>query len=141
MARFTLPRRNLLRLAGASVIGAPAAASAAAVGATAPVEGQSVAPKTGPTPWSQWFDIQRIWGYADRTSLLPGEPLNVMLAGGPGQPVRQVHLEVFRIGADQAQTLVWKSDPVSVSYLPATRSASAMGPDWPPAIAAIDTRA
>jgi hypothetical protein len=64
-----------------------------------------------------------------------------MLAGGPGQPVRQVHLEVFRVGANQAQTLIWKSDPVSVGYLPATRSASSVGPDWPPAIAAIDTAA
>ncbi len=138
MARFTLPRRKLLTLAGAGVIGGPAMAAAAGAGAP---EGQATAPKAGPTAWSQWFDIQRIWGYADRTSLLPGEPLNVMLAGGPGQPDRQVHLEVFRIGANQAQTLVWKSDVVTVSYLATTKSAAAMGPDWPPSIAHIDTRA
>ena len=133
--RFTLPRRELLSLAGASVIGGQAGAAAAAT------EGQHATPAAGAGAWTQWFAVQRIWGYADRFSFLPGEPLNVMLAGGPGQPARQVHLEVFRVGANQAQTLVWKSDPVSVGYRPATRSASAIGPDWPPAIAGIDTSA
>jgi hypothetical protein len=126
----------VLTLAGAGLIGAPMAATAT------PQEGQT--PAAAPAPpetWAQWFAVQRIWGYADRTSLLPGEPLNLMLAGGPGQPDRQVHLEVFRIGADQAQTPVWKSDPVTVTHRPATRSASAVGPNWPPSVAAIDTHA
>jgi hypothetical protein len=115
------------------------AAAPASAGA-APVEGGTAAQPIG-QPWVNFFAVQRIWGYADRTSLLPGEPLNVMLAGGPGQPDRAVHLEVFRIGAAQAQTLVWRSDPVTVPYRPATRTAAAVGPNWPPAFANIDTSA
>ncbi|MEO8812619.1 MAG: N,N-dimethylformamidase beta subunit family domain-containing protein [Caulobacteraceae bacterium] len=131
----SIPRRILLRLAGAGLALAPLGARAA------PVEGGGggrVSPST-PAIWTEFFKGQRIWAYADRQSLLPGEPLNVMAAGGPGQPTRRVRLEVFRIGAT-GQVPVWASDFVDVSYRGATASAAAIGPGWPPAFANIDTR-
>ena len=139
MSESSLPRRSVLRLAGAGLVAAPAAALGAAP-AGAPVEGGN-ATLVSEGGWVKFFAVQRVWGYADRTSLLPGEPLNLMVAGGPGEPERQAHLEVFRIGADGAQTLVWKSDPTRITYRPATRSAAAIGPDWPATFAGIDTRA
>jgi len=127
----------LLRLAGAGIIGAPAGAAAAAAS-----EGKKPdAPPPAPEKWVNYFAIQRIWAYVDKASLLPGEPLNVMMAGGPGEPERQVHVEVFRIGAGGAQSLVWTSEPVSVAHRPATASGAAIGPNWSPAIADIDTGA
>ena len=133
-------RRILLRLAGAGLIAAPLPAVAAAV-ATAK---EGAAPATPKPPvdavWTKPFDAQRVWAYVDRHSIAPGEPLNVMAAGGPGQPVRRVRLEVFRVGA-AAPTPIWQSGFVDVGYRGATASAASIGPGWPPTFTDIDTRA
>jgi hypothetical protein len=133
----TIPRRLLLALAGAgaSLAATPRSAFAAA-------EGSSAAPPPMPSSsiWTEFFKGQRIWAYADRQSLRPGEPLNIMAAGGPGQPHRRVRLEVFRVSSG-APTPVWTSDFADVGYRGATRSAAAIGPGWPPTFAGIDTSA
>ena len=131
-------RRILLRLAGAGLIAAPLGATAAAAkkgGAAAPI----VAP-SGDAVWAKPFDAQRIWAYADRHSVLPGEPLNVMASGGPGQPVRRARLEVFRVGAGMPAP-IWQSEFVDIAYRGATATAASLGPGWPPTFASIDTRA
>jgi len=133
----SIPRRLLLTLAGAgtALAATPRAARAAAEGASAvppPLPSSSI--------WTEFFKGQRIWAYADRQSLRPGEPLNIMAAGGPGQPSRRVRLEVFRISSG-APTPVWTSDFAQVGYRGATRSAAAIGPGWPPTFAGIDTSA
>ena len=59
----------------------------------------------------------------------PGRTLNVMAAGGPGQPSRRVRLEVFRIGATDP-TPVWQSDFVNVAIAarpPAARPSGRAG--------------
>jgi hypothetical protein len=141
-----IPRRTLLRLVGAGLAAAPAGALAQSVVVrTAPATGPTS--EGGATPngrpslsaiWSQYFAVQRIWAYCDRHSLLPGERLNVMAAGGPAQPSRKVRLEVFRVGAADAQK-IWSSDFVDVPYRGATASGAAIGPGWPPTYADIDT--
>jgi hypothetical protein len=148
----SIPRRLLLRLAGAGLAGAPAAALAQAVGPggappAAPAH-PAASSEGGPPPpgvpppsavWTRFFAIQRIWAYVDRHSITPGEPLNVMAACGPGEPTRKVRLEVFRIGAADPQK-IWTSDFTAVAYRGATASAAAIGPGWPPTFADIDTR-
>jgi len=129
-----IPRRDLLRLAGA---GALATAPAAALGQA--VEGGDKA-SAKVDPWPVWFAGQRIWAYADHTSLSPGEPLHVMMAGGPGQPKRRVRLEVFRIGAADGPP-IWVSQFVDVEHVGATASGAAIGPGWEPALGPIDTKA
>jgi len=139
MALFpSIPRRVLLRLAGAGLVASPLPATADA-GAK---EG-NLAPMPKPALDNIWlapFDQQRIWAYADRHSLAPGEPLNVMAAGGPGQPARRVRLEVFRVSA-AGPTPIWISDFAEVGHRGATASAAAIGPGWPPTFANIDTHA
>jgi hypothetical protein len=132
-----IPRRLLLALAGsgAALAAAPRAAAAASEGGT-----PTPAPAAPSAIWSEFFKGQRIWAYADRQSLRPGEPLNIMAAGGPGQPVRRARLEVFRISSG-GPTPVWTSDFAEVRYRGATRSAAAIGPGWPPTFAGIDTTA
>ena len=137
-----IPRRILLRLAGAGLMAAPLPALAATAGAAAPKEGARPSTTTKPavdTIWTSPFDIQRVWAYVDRHSIVPGEPLNVMAAAGPGQPARRVRLEVFRVGA-VAPTPIWQSDFVDVGYRGATASGASIGPGWPPTFAGIDTR-
>lgn len=131
----TIPRRLLLALAGAG-----AGLAATPRPALAAAEGANAAPPPMPSSslWTEFFKGQRIWAYADRQSLRPGEPLNIMAAGGPGQPMRRARLEVFRISSG-APTPVWTSDFAQVSYRGATRSAASIGPGWPPTFAAIDT--
>ena len=122
----------LLRLAGVGLAAGPLPALAAG-------EGGPPAPSMGPgSTWTEFFKGQRIWAYADRLSLKPGEPLNVMAAAGPGMPARRVRLEVFRLGA-AGLTPVWTSDFAEVAYHGATASASAIGPGWRPTFANIDT--
>jgi hypothetical protein len=130
----SLPRRLLLRLAGAGLAAAP-------LPALAQKEGGGATPALAPTSsiWTDFFKGQRIWAYADRLSLAPGERFNVMAAAGPGQPGRTVRLEVFRLGAT-GPSPVWTSAFVTVAYRGATASAAAIGPGWPPAFADIDTR-
>lgn len=128
----SIPRRWLLRLAGAGLVSAPLDARAAAA-----VEGGAGA-ADAPETWQRFFAVQRIWGYVDRHSVAPGERLNLMLAGGPGEPDRRLHVEVFRIGAKGA-SLVWRSDPITVGHRAAGKTAPSVGPGWPPALAGIDT--
>lgn len=92
------------------------------------------------TIWTEFFKGQRIWAYADRHSVRPGDRLNIMAAGGPGQPSRRARLEVFRV-AMPAPILVWTSPFVEINYRAATASGSAIGPGWPPTFADIDTGA
>src|SRR5579859_2495487 len=102
----SIPRRVLLSLAGLGfgLAAAPPAEAAASEGRGP----RGLADQASPI-WTEFFKGQRIWAYADRQSLRPGEPLNVMAAGGPGQPVRRARLEVFRITAGEP-VKVWTSD-------------------------------
>ena len=141
----SIPRRLLLRLAGLGLATAPGAAWAQ-VSAVAPPAAKGKSEGAPPPPpglpltsiWTNFFLIQRVWAYVDRHSIAPGEPLNVMAAGGPGQPSRRVRLEVFRVGA-VANDLVWTSEFTDVIYRGATASGAAIGPGWPPTFANIDT--
>ena len=132
-AGLSLPRRLLLKLAGGGLAATPFAAKAVPEGTTAGTD-----PKPTADTWINFFKGQRVWAYADRDSIRPGEPLNVMAAGGPGQPSRRVRLEVFRIGASDPKP-VWQSDFVDVGYRGATASAAAIGPGWPPPWTVTDT--
>ncbi len=138
----SVPRRWLLRLAGGGIAAAPFAAEAQAARAPAGAGEGAPAAAAPPPPdvWTPFFKGQRIWAYVDRQSLIPGEPLHVMMAAGPGGPGRRVRLEVFRIGA-AGPTLVWTSAFVDVPARGATASAAAIGPGWPSALGAIDTAA
>ncbi len=89
--------------------------------------------------WVAFFKAQRIWAYADRISLRPGEFFNVMASTGPAQPPRRVRLEVFRLGAAEAIAPVWISAFQDVQYHGPTASAAAIGPGWPTVFPNIDT--
>ncbi len=131
----SIPRRLLLSLAG---VGAGLAATPSPAFARNEPRGRHAEPTLLPTVWVDFFKGQRIWAYADRHSLRPGERLNIMAASGPGQPVRRVRLEVFRIGA-AAPVKVWTSPFSDVAYHPATATGAALGPGWPATFADIDT--
>jgi len=141
-----IPRRLLLRLAGMGLIAAPTASlgqGSAPPTPPPPAPGnEGAAPPTGGQPqsaiWTQYYGVQRIWAYADRHSVTPGESFNIMAAGGPGQPTRRVRLEVFRVGAGTDEK-VWVSDFADVIYRGATRSGASIGPGWPPSFANVDT--
>jgi len=134
MSPFKPDRRAVLTTMAASGLAAPAPTRAGEGGANA------AAPTPSREIWTRFFAGQRIWAYADRQSLAPGEPLNVMAAAGPGQPTRRVRLEVFRIAA-AGPAAVWMSDFVDAPYRGATASGAAIGPGWPPAYPNIDTSA
>ena len=127
-----IPRRVVLRLAGLGLLASPASVLAKDEGG-APLAAPSAA------NWPVWFKGQRLWAYADRVSINPGEPLCLMAAVGPGQPTRRVRAEVFRIGAGEP-TLVWTSEFADVEATGATASGAAIGPGWSPAFDPFDTR-
>src|ERR1700736_1821202 len=55
-------------------------------------------PQLDPAVWRHDYDKKRIWGYADRHSVNPGEPFNIMLSTGPGAEKIKGRVEIFRIG-------------------------------------------
>jgi hypothetical protein len=91
--------------------------------------------------WKHDYDKKRIWGYADRHSVAPGEPFNIMLSTGPGAEKIKGRIEIFRVGhyGDGGRKLVWKSDPVTVERQEVQETAAALGAGWPPAFYDIET--
>ena len=128
-------RRLLLGMAGLSTVTLPFATRARE---SRPLRRAKVETSTSKV-WTEFFKGQRIWAYADRVSLNPGEPLNLMMSVGPAQANRRVRLEVFRLGA-KGEDRIWTSDFADVKYQGATASAAAIGPGWPATFADIDTR-
>ncbi len=135
-----MDRRSLLHLAGAGLLAAPSQSQAQAPKPGPHAEGSVLAGSALAPKWTEFFKGQRVWAYVDRHSVNPGEPLNFMLAGGPGQPVRQVRLEIFRYGA-AAPSPIWTSNFAAVGHRGITASGAAIGPGWPPTFARVDTSA
>ena len=135
----SIPRRLLLKLAGGGLAGGGLAGASTSALAAAP-EGGAPLPPAQPASaiWTEFFKGQRVWAYADRHGIDPGQSFNVMAAGGPGQSPRQVRLEVFRIGA-AGPVPVWQSGFVTVGYRGSTASAASIGPGWPPTWTVTDT--
>ncbi len=130
---LTLSRRRLLTLVGLGAIAEPAAAMADEAGSAA------VTAQPEREVWKHFFAVQRVWAYIDRHSIKPGETFNLMLAQGPAEPGRRVWVEFFRIGEGEP-LLVWKSPAFETKAHAAARTAAALGPGWPPALANVDTR-
>ena len=130
---FSMPRRWLLGLTGAGLLAAPARTRAGeGVFATA------TPPRDEGETWVRFFAAQRAWAYIDRHSLTAGERFDLMIALGPGEPRRQVRVEFFRMGPE-GLSLVWRSAAIAIDHHPAGKSAAAIGPNWPPALTAVDT--
>jgi hypothetical protein len=133
----SLPRRLLLGLAAA---GAGLAAVPRRALASSEWKGTRRKNDDEAEIWPAFFKGQRVWAYADRQSLRPGETFNVMASVGQDQPNRRVRLEVFRVSSPEP-VKVWTSDFTDVTYHGATATGAAIGPGWPPTFAGIDTSA
>jgi hypothetical protein len=129
--RFTWPslaRRNLLKLAGAVAIAPAGAALGADQGAA----------RAETTLWTNSSDDQTVWGYVDKHSVVPGEGFDIMLATGPMRESVTGRIEFLRIGAE-AERLVWMSPEITLEHHPMSRTAAAVGANWPPTLSDIDT--
>jgi hypothetical protein len=108
----------------------------------------------GPAAWletSQSKHLQRVWGYVDRHSIDPGEGFDLMLSAAPDGAEVRGRIEIFRIGyeGDSDRRRVWRSGEIAVSPYRAhrlgldpkllDRTASSLGPNWPPALTVEDT--
>jgi hypothetical protein len=145
-----LGRRQALTLAGASMA-LPLAEAAAAdppPNPWTPPEAARVPRATPPQPaspaprrWPAYFGRKLVWGYVNRHSVLQGEGFDLMLSVGSGQPPARGRVEFQRLGhnADPTPRPAWISPQVSVSAFRTNAAAAALGPNWPPAFAAIDT--
>ena len=127
-------RRNLLRLAGLAAL-TPIAPSHAG----AEIETNAAAPEL----WTSTFAGKKVWAYASKHSVAPGEPFAVMLSTGPDRETIKGRLEFFRIGhrPPSGQRLVWTSPEVTVVQRAVSRTAAAIGAAWPPSISEIPTAA
>lgn len=132
MARLAFGRRWFLRLGGALLV--PSAKGAAATAADARAERDR-------RLWTSVFDGQRMWGYVDRHSVVPGGGFDLMLSTGPAreEPVRG-RVEFFRIGSyEGGQRLVWTSPELEAKRHPVSMTAAAVGANWPPALRDVRT--
>lgn len=79
---------------------------------------------------------QRIWAYADRHSIRPGEAFRLMMSAGPDLAALTGHVEIFRIGYYEHgdRQKVWQSDSFEVKEHGLNNTAAALGPAWPAAV-------
>jgi hypothetical protein len=126
-------RRNFLRLAGATALTQTVPARAAGQPPSA----------TAPELWTSAFAGQTVWGYADKHSVVAGEPFGLMLSTGSGRETVKGRIEFFRIGhhPPDGQRLIWSGPELTVTPQPLSRTAAATGAAWPPAISDIPTAA
>ena len=141
-----LGRRRALALAGgglAAPLAAPFVGSAAHAQSGDPSSDMPPQqPSSQPSRrWPAYFGRKSVWGYVNRHSVLQGDGFDLMLSVGSGQPAVRGRLEFFRFTHEQpaGTRLVWTSQPVVVGYNRVNAAAATLGPNWPAAIAAIDT--
>jgi hypothetical protein len=86
--------------------------------------------------WKSYFDVRRVWGFADQHSIEPGESFNIMLSTGPGFDKIVGRLEVSRIGyyGDHDRKLVWKSSILTIERQEIQITSASLGVDWVPVI-------
>ena len=82
--------------------------------------------------WKSAEKGTRVWGYADKHSIVPGEGFSIMLSSGPGIGDATGQLEIYRIGfyRDGDRKLVWRA-PASTGRQPVEATAAALGLEWP----------
>ena len=111
--------------------------------------------RLGPRVWletSRSDHAQRVWGYVDEHSIDPGESFQLMLSAAPETEPVTGRIEIHRIGYEGGtdRRRVWQSDEITVEPYAAhrlgvdprllDRTASALGPSWPPSMEVVDTR-
>ena len=86
--------------------------------------------------WKSYFDVRRVWGFADRHSIAPGESFNIMLSTGPAFEKIKGRLEIFRIGCygDQDRKLIWTSPVLTVERHAIQITSASLGVDWVPVV-------
>jgi len=103
----------------------------------APAQGSSAvlpnSPEVLKTLWTSYYDGTRVWGYADKHSVAPGENFRLMLSTGPERESVKGKIEIFRIGhyGETDRELVWEDDEVEVGRNDAEMTAASLGAGWP----------
>lgn len=92
--------------------------------------------------WTRFTPEQKVWGYADRHSIAPGEPFNIMLSIRPGDKDVTAGVTIYRIGwKDGApnREWVWAGDKDQVRAQDFTNTAASIGAGWTSSYAVADT--
>jgi hypothetical protein len=105
-------------------------------------ETEPLAPELRDRLWTSYYADTRVWGYANKHSVRPGETFDLMLSVAPTREPRRGTIQIFRVGGDDAgdRTMVAEFPRVDVAGEPFRITSSAMGVCWPPGIDAINTR-
>ncbi len=83
--------------------------------------------------WVESQNGQRVWGYADQHSILPGQPIKIFLSVKTGSKSLMGTLRVLRISGKYnslVKEIVSRRQSVSVNSQIITPDASAIGPEW-----------
>jgi hypothetical protein len=124
-------RRRVLRLFGSAVASLPA------ITRTSAAEHVSAA---AADQWESNYPEQNVWGYADKHSVTPGEPFDVMLSSGPRLSSVVGRLEFRRVGVrGERPEPVWVSPKLAVKQQVIAPTAAAIGTGWEPVVRAVDT--
>jgi hypothetical protein len=83
--------------------------------------------------WRSQYPGTRVWGYADRHSITPGEKFSIMLSAGPELKAVTGKIEVFRIGyyGETDRKRVLSDGPVKVVQNEVHLTAASLGACWP----------
>ena len=83
--------------------------------------------------WTDFYKDQRLWGYVDRHSILPGERFDLMLSVKPGRPELDLSIKISRLtGGPSGLTreLVWQGDNETIKAQQMSLSAASAGANW-----------
>ena len=83
--------------------------------------------------WVHYDDTQKVWGYADRQSIKPGEAFTVFLSVQTGTDLAKGTLHFYRIGGEENKLKyesVFTTQALTVDYQLLRPEASIVGADW-----------
>jgi hypothetical protein len=92
--------------------------------------------------WKSYYEGTRVWGYADKHSVVAGEPFHIMMSTGPNHKTIKGTIEIFRIGhyPNTDRVCYWRAEDVEVLNAGEVQvTAGAVGAAWPTAFEDVDT--
>jgi len=83
-----------------------------------------------------------VWGYANRHSVMTGEPFNISLFTDDIDRVADGYIEIYRIGyyGDTDRHLYWRSHAIHVTRRAFASTASSIGANWPAGVKKVPTK-
>ena len=83
--------------------------------------------------WTKFGKDQKVWGYVDRHSILPGDSFNIMLSTLPGAPAYVGLIQISRLTSkdgDVHREWMWEGSKDTIKAQDLSNTMASIGADW-----------